>query len=71
MVIHPFLVRHETEIDETLQNFGEKGMQAVRTFTQQGVNLAANTVVTSAIKVGHNTHTRTHTHTHTHCRVRR
>ena len=51
MVVHPFLLRHETEIDDTIHHFGEKGMKAIRKVSQHGINLAANTVVTSAIKV--------------------
>jgi receptor expression-enhancing protein 1/2/3/4 len=50
VVIHPFLVRHETEIDETLQNIGEKGKKVLGKVTKHGINLAATTVVTSAIK---------------------
>lgn len=51
VVVHPFLVRHETEIDETLQNIGERGKKVLGKVTQHGINLAATTVVTSAIKV--------------------
>ena len=52
LIIHPFLVRHETEIDDWARHLGQKGMSAIRRVSRDGINLAASTVVTSAIKVG-------------------
>ena len=52
VLIHPFLVRNETKIDEYVQHFVEKVMSALRKVSRRWLNLAASTVVLSAIKVG-------------------
>ncbi|CAI8047718.1 Receptor expression-enhancing protein 2 [Geodia barretti] len=46
----PIPGKHETEIDETLLNIGERGKKVLGKVTQHGINLAATTVVASAIK---------------------
>ena len=51
IIIHPFLLKHETEIDEYMTHFGEKGVDVLKKVSQSGVNLAASAIVTSAMKV--------------------
>lgn len=48
--VHPFLLKHETELDHLLSRAGETGMSALRKFSRAGINMAATTVVSSAMK---------------------
>ena len=51
LIIHPFLVRHEEKIDQYLAQAGKQGLQAVRRLSREGINKAASTVVSSAMRV--------------------
>lgn len=49
-LIHPNLARREQEIDLFLENAKNSGYQAVVDVSSKGLNLAANAVVTAAVK---------------------
>lgn len=48
--VHPYLEQHEQHIDAYLNKAGEKGLETLKKVGQQGINFAATTMVTSAIK---------------------
>lgn len=48
--VHPYLEKHEQDIDAYLNKAGEKGLETLKKVGQQGINFAATTMVTSAIK---------------------
>lgn len=50
LLIHPFLMRNEDQIDDYITKAGKSGLDAIRRMSREGINRAATTVVTSAIK---------------------
>jgi len=51
IIVHPFLLKHEDQIDEYITKAGHTGLDAIRRVSREGINRAATTVVSSAMKV--------------------
>lgn len=50
LIIHPFLLKHEKQIDHGISKAGQTGFDTLKKISQAGLNKAATTVVSSAIK---------------------
>ena len=51
IIVHPFLLKHEDQIDEYVTKAGHTGLDALRKVSRAGINRAATTVVNSAMMV--------------------
>ena len=51
VVVHPFLLKREAQIDIYIAKVGTTGLNALRRVSKEGFNIAATAIVTTAMKV--------------------